>query len=143
MFPETVVWLKNITFEVDAKANNGTPFVCHIVVPYSKDLKDRLVSMDSKAYFNNCANLEREYKESIQIFKFDMVPGTNQVAKDIDIKSRTKAMGAYLFAKYGTPGRFMEVINSSPVALVRCLQNNIEVKSISDLNLFSSGKDKK
>jgi hypothetical protein len=133
MLPDTVVWLKSISFQVDSKANNGSPFVCHVVVPYSKDLKDRLVSMDSKAYFNNIDRLEKEYRDSIEVFKFDLIPGKNQLEKRIDIRSYTKAMGAYLFAKYSTAGKFMESVGASPMVVLRCQQYKIEVLSISNL----------
>jgi hypothetical protein len=139
IIPETIVWLKNISFQVDPKANNGSPFVCHVVVPYSKDLKDRLVSMDSKAYFNNIDRIEKEYKDSIEVFKFDLIPGKNQVNKKIDIRSSTKAMGAYLFAKYSTAGKFMESIGSSPVIVVKCQQYKIETVSVNNpMEIFGS-----
>jgi hypothetical protein len=133
LIPDTVVWLRSITFIVDPKANNGAPFVCHVVVPYSKDLKDRLVSMDAKAYFNNIGKFEKEYKDSIEVFRFDLIPGKNQENKKIDIKSYTKAQGAYLFAKYSNAGKFMENIGSSATAIIKCQQHKIEVTSNDNL----------
>jgi hypothetical protein len=139
MLPDTVVWLKSISFQVDPKANNGAPFVCHVVIPYSKDLKDRLMSMDSKAYFNNIDRLEKEYRDSIEVFKFDLIPGKNQLEKRIDVRSYAKAMGAYLFAKYSTAGKFMESVGASPIVVVKCQQYKIEVLSVSNLQeVFSA-----
>ncbi len=142
MLPDTVVWIKNVSFQVDPKANNGTPFVCHIVIPYSEDLKSRISSMDSKAYFNNIAKLEKEYKDSIEVFKFDMIPGKNQLGKEVSLKSYAKAKGAYLFAKYSSPGKFAENIGASIIVLVKCLPYKIEVMSLNNLNEVFDGDAK-
>jgi hypothetical protein len=127
IIPETVVWLRQVDFEVDPKANNGKPFTCHVVIAYSKDLYDRLQSMDAKGYFSSADTLEKTYKDSIEIFKFDMIPGRSKTDQKIDVKSRTKAKGAFLYAKYLTPGRFSENVGSSGVIAVKLLQSNMEV----------------
>jgi hypothetical protein len=127
LLPNTVVWVRNINFEIDQKANGGKPFVCHVVVPYNDELKELIVSMDSKAYFNKIAKLKKENKDFIEILEFDMIPGKNQINKPIKLKSYAKAKGAYLFAKYEIPGKFMEDIGGTPLATIRCLSHKIEL----------------
>jgi hypothetical protein len=133
ILPETLVWLTRVDFEVDPKANGGKPFVCHIVVAYSKDLYDRLQSMDAKGYFSSATSLEKTYKDSIEVIGFDLIPGRNKTDQSIDIKSRTKAKGAFLYAKYLTPGKFAETIGGARSITVRFLQSNMEVHH--DMNL--------
>jgi hypothetical protein len=134
IIPETLVWLNKADFEVDPKANGGKPFVCHIVIAYSKDLYDRLQSMDAKGYFSSATSLEKTYKDSIEIFKFDLIPGKNKTDQSIDLKSRTKAKGAFLYAKYLTPGKFAENVGGARNITVRLLQSNMEVHHDMDIN---------
>ncbi|MDR2459015.1 MAG: hypothetical protein LBD43_02905 [Holosporales bacterium] len=134
MIPETLVWLNKADFEVDPKANGGKPFVCHIVIAYSKDLYDRLQSMDAKGYFSSATSLEKTYKDSIEIFKFDLIPGRNKTDQSIDLKSRSKAKGAFIYAKYLTPGKFAENVGGARNITVRLLQSNMEVHHDIDLN---------
>ena len=134
MIPDVKVWLKKVDFEVAPDANNRQAFVCHIVVAYSTDLANRLQGMDSQGYFTNVASLEKTYKDSIEIFKYDMIPGRNKLDQKIKLRSYSKAKCAFLFAKYLTPGKFMENIGSSPTLVVRFLAYKMEVSSESSLD---------
>ena len=129
LIPDVKVWLNKIDFEVAADANRGDPFVCHIVVPYSKDLYDRLVNMDAQGYFPDSENLQKKYKDSIEVFKFDLVPGKNKLDQKIKLKSYKKAQAAFLFARYSTPGKFAENISDSASWVVRFLPYKMEVVS--------------
>lgn len=133
MIPNVAVWLKQVDFEVDPNANKGTPFVCHIAIAYSKDLCDKLQGMDSRGYFSTVASLEKTYKDSIEIFKFDMIPGRNKLNQEISLRSYTKAKGAFLFAKYLTPGKFVENVGKTKTLVVRFLPYKMETHS--DINL--------
>ena len=136
MLPNTVVWLRSVDFEVDPQANRGASFVCHITVAYSQDLLEKLKGMpDSKVYFEQVNSLQKTYKDSIQIFKFDMIPGRNQLNRPINLRSYTKAKGAFIFAKYTTPGKFIENVGIARKLTVRFLPNSMEVHS--DVNLES------
>lgn len=134
MMPSTSVWLKTVSFQVDQKANGGTPFVCHIVVPYSKDLLDRVSAMDAKSYFNSDISKLDENSSGIQIFKYDLIPGENVIAKVVNIRSYTKAMGAFLFAKYSKPGKFTAKVGGSVTLIVRCASNNIQILSAKNIS---------
>ncbi|MDR0630520.1 MAG: hypothetical protein LBF70_00580 [Holosporales bacterium] len=129
LLPEVYVWLNKVDFEVDPHANRRTPFACHIVVAYSRDLKDKLQGMDSRGYFTNIESIEKIYKDSVQIFKFDIIPGKNKLNQKIDIRSRFKAQGAYIFAKYSTPGKFMENVGNSRSLVVRFMPYKMEIVS--------------
>jgi hypothetical protein len=83
--------------------------------------------MDSKAYFNAVSKLEAEYKDSIEIFKFDVIPGKDQINKNIKVRSYSKALGAYLFVRYSAQGKFMENIGSAAVLIVKCMPDRIEI----------------
>jgi hypothetical protein len=129
IFPTVAVWLRKVDFEVDPNANNGNAFVCHIAVAYSKDLYDKLQGMDAKGYFSSVAALEKTYKDSIEIFKYDMIPGRNKLNQSISLSSYTRAKGAFLFAKYLTPGKFMENVGSARSLTVRFLPYKMETHS--------------
>lgn len=136
MLPSCPVWLKRVDFEVDPGANSKRPFRCHITVTYSKDLYDKLQGMtDSKHYFEQVENLKKVYKDSIEIFNFDLVPGKNRIDQKISLTSYTKAKGAFIFAKYETPGKFMESIGMIETLTVRFLPSKMETHS--NLNLDS------
>lgn len=132
MLPNVAVWLKKVDFEVDSKANNGQAFVCHIVIAYSKDLYDKLQGMDSKGYFSESISLKKTYKDSIEIFAYDLIPGRNKLNQKISLQSYTKAKGAFIFAKYETPGKFAENIGMAQNLVVRFLPYKMEVHS--DIN---------
>ncbi|MDR3031258.1 MAG: hypothetical protein LBU35_02640 [Holosporales bacterium] len=127
--PDIRVWLRKIDFEVNPDANRGEPFVCHVVVAYSKDLYDRLSGMDAQGYFPNSDSLQKKYKDSIKIFKYDMIPGKNKLDQNIKLRSYRKAQAAFLFARYSTPGKFMENISDSASIVVKFLPYKMEVVS--------------
>lgn len=132
-FFNTRVWLKKVDFQVDPNANKSRAFACHIVVPYSKDLRDRIASMDAQTYFSSINNLEKEYKDSLEIHKYDMIPGKNVLNQIVDIGSYSRAQGAFLFAKYSTQGKFMEDVGGSMSIVVKFLPYKIEVISANSL----------
>ena len=130
VIPTTFVWLRQIDFEVDPQANRGSSFVCHVTVAYSQDLLDKLSGMqDAKVYFEQVNALKKTYKDTIEIFQFDMIPGKNQLNKAINLRSYSKAKGAFVFAKYTTPGKYMENVGMSRTLTVRFLPNKMELHS--------------
>ena len=134
MLPNVPVWLRKVDFEVDPQANRGSSFVCHITVAYSQDLLDKLKGMsDAKVYFEQVESLKKTYKDSIEIFKFDMIPGKNQLDKQIKLRSYIRAKGAFIFAKYTTPGKYMESVGLAKSLTVHFLPNKMELHS--DINL--------
>ncbi|MBR1944450.1 MAG: hypothetical protein IJ848_03165 [Alphaproteobacteria bacterium] len=124
---EKHVYLKNVAFEVDPDANNGDAFVCNIVVPYYDDLNQILKSMDAKTYFTQLEDMKKKYKDSIEIFSYDIIPGKNKPSKRIEPRSRFKAKGAYIFAKYSSPGRYAETIGLYPKLLVQLKRDRMEL----------------
>ncbi|GHT88555.1 hypothetical protein FACS1894113_1260 [Alphaproteobacteria bacterium] len=133
LFPEINVWLRKVDFEVDPGANKGEPFVCHIVVAYSKDLYDALSGMDAQGYFPNADALKKKYKDSIEIFEYDMIPGKNKLEQKIRLRSYRQAKAAFLFARYSTPGKFMENVGTAPSIVVRFLPYKMELISATSL----------
>ena len=130
IIPSSLVWLRKVDFMVDPQANRGHSFACHIVVGYSQDLADKLAGMaDAKAYFTQVNSLVRTYKDNIQIFKFDLIPGRNRLGQPIKLRSYFKAKGAFIFAKYTTPGKYMENIGLARTLTVLFLPNKMELHS--------------
>lgn len=128
MFQNVPVWLSKVDFEVSPRANGGQPFVCHIAVAYSQDLFEKLRGMsDSKAYFEQVGNLQKAYRDTLELFKFDMVPGRNQIGKNIRLRSYSNAKGAFIFAKYTTAGKFMENVGMARTLTVKFLPNKMEL----------------
>jgi hypothetical protein len=138
ILPDVKIWLKKVDFEVAPDANKGEAFSCHIVISYSKDLSDRLQGMDSAGYFSSVVSLEKTYKDSIEIFKYDMIPGRNKLDQSIKLRSYGKAQSGYVFAKYSTPGKFMENIGPSPTLVVRFMPYKMEVSSDISLDALTS-----
>lgn len=134
MIPVVTVWLKKVDFEVDPKANDDHAFPCHIVIAYSKDLYDKLQNMDSKGYFLNSTSLEKTYKDSIQIFQYDLIPGKNKLDNKINLRSYTKAKGAFIFARYESQpnGKYAENIGMAQNLVVRFLPYKMELHT--DIN---------
>lgn len=116
---ERKVFVKRVDFEVDPKANKGNPFVCHIVVPYSSDLVVKLHGMDAQTYFTQLSELQRLYKDKLEIFSYDIIPGKSRLKEKITPRSRTKAFGAYIFAKYTVNGKFAERLGLNKKILVK------------------------
>ncbi len=116
---ERKVFVKRIDFEVDAKANKGNPFVCHIAVPYSSDLVVKLHGMDAQTYFTQLSELQRLYKDKLEIFSYDIIPGKSRLKEKVEPRSRTKAFGAYIFAKYTINGKFAERLGLNKKILVK------------------------
>ena len=128
MLPNVPVWLRKVDFEVDPQANRGSSFVCHITIAYSQDLFEKLRGMsDAKVYFEQVESLKKSYRDSIQIFQFDMIPGKNQLGKEIKLRSYSKAKGAFISAKYTTPGKYMENIGVARTLTVKFLPNKMEL----------------
>lgn len=130
LVPTSLVWLRQVDFMVEPRANSGKSFVCHITIAYSQDLFDKLSGMeDSKVYFSQINSLRKMYKDSIQIFNFDLIPGKNRENQPISLRSYTKAKGAFIFAKYTTPGKYMENIGLARTLTVKFLPNKMELHS--------------
>ena len=82
LLPSSLVWLRVVDFEVDPQANRGASFVCHITVAYSQDLFDKLSGLkDAKVYFENVSSMRKTYKDNMEIFQYDLIPGKNQINK--------------------------------------------------------------
>lgn len=116
---ERKVFVRRVDFEVDPKANKGSPFVCNIVVPYSSDLVQKLHGMDAPTYFTQLPELRRLYKDKLEIFSYDIIPGKSKVNQKIEPRSRTKAYGAYIFAKYSVNGKFAERLGLNRKIIVK------------------------
>ena len=130
IIPTSFVWLRKVDFMVDPQANRGHSFACHIAVAYSQDLVDKLTGLaDAKAYFNQVNSLIKTYKDNIQIFKFDLIPGKNRLEQPINLRSYFKAKGAFVFAKYTTPGKYMENVGLARTLTVLLLPNKMELHS--------------
>lgn len=116
---ERKVFIKRVDFEVDPKANKGNPFVCNIVVPYSADLVQKLHGMDAQMYFTQLPELKRLYKDKMEIFSYDIIPGKSKIKQKVEPRSRTKAFGAYIFAKYTVNGKFAERLGLNKKIIVK------------------------
>jgi predicted component of type VI protein secretion system len=141
--PERKVYIRRVDFEVAADANNGKPFVCHIVIARSHDLLTKLQAMDAPGYFSVADSLSKTYKDAIEVFKYDLIPGRNKLEQDVDVKARTAARGAFLFAKYLQPGRYHEAVGETKKVTVRFLSHKMEVHSDIDLETFIKKMDMK
>ena len=96
---------------------------------FGYDMNKQIAGMDARSYFNNVQKFERDYVDAVQIIKFDLMPGQTIYNKKIDIKSRFRAKGAYVIAKYQGNGNTKASVGKMPVVIVKCRKNGIEVLS--------------
>lgn len=136
------VYLHSVAFEVDYDANSGDAFVCNIAIPYSDDLNNRLRSMDAQTYFTQLEDLKTTYKDSLEIFTYDIIPGKNKLSKRVEPRSRFKAKGAYIFAKYSSPGRYSETIALYPKLLVQMKRDRMILRYDFDFKEWQKYKTK-
>ena len=129
LFKYIHVLLHSVSFDVDTDANLGShrAFSCHVVIAYTEDMNKQIAGMDAKSYFNNVPKFERDYVDVVQIVKFDLMPGQTLFDQKIDIKSRFRAKGAYVVAKYQGNGNTKATIGKMPVIIVKCKRNGIEI----------------
>ncbi len=127
VIPSVAVWLKKVDFEVSSDANKGSSFVCHIVAVYASDLKDKIQGMDSQSYFSQVNSLLKTHKDSLEIFRYDLIPGKNKLNQAINLRSYSNAKAVYVFAKYTTPGNFMENLGMAHNVVIRFLPYKMEV----------------
>jgi hypothetical protein len=137
------VWLKRINLIADEDANGGTPFVCHVVIALDAAIKEQILALDSASYFNKVEKLETDRKDVLQIFKFDIIPGRDQLNKPIKVKSYSKATGAYLFAKYSAKGNFFGNVGEGVVMTVTFQNSKIKVETEKDKKEKKKKKKKK
>jgi hypothetical protein len=137
------VWIKRINFIANEDANGGSPFVCHVVITLTPGMKEQILTMDSAAYFNKAEKLEEDRKDVLQIFKFDIIPGRDQLNKRINVKSYMKATGAYVFAKYSAKGNFFGNVGTGTIMTVTFQNNKIKIESAKDKKDKEKKKKKK
>lgn len=139
---EKHIILQKVAFEVDPYANRGEPFVCHIVISYYDDLNNRLKSMDAQSYFTELEELKKKYKDSLEIFSYDIIPGKNKPSKAIEPRSRSKAKGAYIFARYSSQGKYAETVGRYPKLLVHMKQDRMICRYDLDTSEWKKYKEK-
>ena len=131
LFKYINVLLKNVSFDVDTDANGNDQraFSCHVVITYTEEMDKQIAGISANVYFNSVQKLERDYKDAVQIIKFDLMPGKSKLNQSIDVTSRFRAKGAYVIARYQNNGNTKANIGHMPIVIVKCKRNGIDVIS--------------
>ncbi|MDR0632648.1 MAG: hypothetical protein LBF84_00730 [Holosporales bacterium] len=91
--------LRKISFSAEEDMNDKRVLIVHMVVPKKKELYDELLKMDSQAYFAVNQQLKTDYPNDLEIFTWEIIPGS--AINDIDIRfSDFRAQGIIIFAQY-------------------------------------------
>jgi hypothetical protein len=97
-FERTSVWLEKVIINPVAQMNDTSPIKLDIVVCYNKDLLSKINVLDSNTYFQKKTQLVRDYKNMMDVFSMDVLPG---VKREVPIQlSQMVGVGGVIFARY-------------------------------------------
>lgn len=97
------VALDHITVDVEPRANNDTPVTVDFVASSDPQLFERLKATPASQWFEQRAQLARDYPKVLSVWTLEVVPGQFQEFKDNPLKGQPGS-GLLLFASYNTPG---------------------------------------
>lgn len=94
------VYLKNISFSADQDANENRVVTVHLVVPKKPELYNEILKMDALAYFSITKQLQADYPNDLEVFTWEIVPGSSLQKQRILLKD-FRGQGAIVFLQYG------------------------------------------
>lgn len=97
------VALDHVTVDVEPRANNDTPIAIDLVATNDALLFERLKATPASQWFEQRAQLTRDYPNMFSVWRLEVVPGQFLEFKDNPLKGRP-GNGLLLFASYNTPG---------------------------------------
>ena len=97
------VALEKVTLDVEPRANNDTPLAVDFVVTSDPQLFERLKATPASQWFEQRAQLTRDFPKNFQVWSLEVVPGQFLELKDNPLQGQP-GNGLLLFASYNTPG---------------------------------------
>jgi type VI secretion system protein len=118
--------LKDVTFEVSAKANDATPFSVDLVAVSDETLVPALLAMSAAQWFDPATNIKRDAQTTLRSWNYELTPGLNMPVKDAQFGGRgTRAV--FLFANYKGKGAYRLRLDATPHATVRFADKTVEL----------------
>lgn len=93
------VALRQISFVADPDANCNSVITVHVVVPKKKELFEEIRKMDSSAYFAAVKQLQQDYPDDLEIFRWEVVPGAHLENQRILLQD-FRGQGVLVFMRY-------------------------------------------
>ena len=101
-FPPRVE-LRDVTIDVEPKANNNTPVAVDFVAASDPRMLERLKGTSASQWFEQRQQLQRDYPGEFTVWSLEVVPGQFLALTDNPLRSH-KADGLLIYARYNTPG---------------------------------------
>lgn len=112
------VALDHVTVDVEPRANNDTPIAIDFVVASDTQLFERLKATPASQWFEQRAQLARDYPNMFSVWRLEVVPGQFLELKENPLKGRPGS-GLLLFASYNTPGAHRLLVEHQPSIWLR------------------------
>jgi len=98
-----------VALQASPQANNDQPVAVDLVILHQEELIARLEKLPASDWFDRKAQFARDFPKGFTIVSWELVPDQSIPARqlsDDELESETgdRAVGAYVFALYGTPG---------------------------------------
>lgn len=95
--------LHDVTVDVEPLANNNTPLYVDFVAAGDEQMLERLKGTQASQWFEQRAQLQRDYPQGFSVWSLEVVPGQFVRFKDNPLYGY-KAVGVLLYASYNSPG---------------------------------------
>lgn len=142
-FSGTNVWLQEIRFKqvsgadvapgAPAKSvgpiNGNSPVLVHVIVFMDDAAFKAIGAMNSDEYFKKSEQLERDYRSTIEVFKFEIPPGVKVDPQTISPKN-VMGVGCGVFARYKSPGAHRYNVGSDRVIEIELGPTDFKVNTI-------------
>jgi hypothetical protein len=135
-FAGSRVWLQEVRFTQGSNdpknagpINGNSPVLVHIVIFYGEDAFKQLGALNADEYFRRAEQIERDYRSTIQIFKFEIPPGVD-IGRGYILPDSAEGIACGVFARYGTPGAHRYNIGSDRIIEIQLGAKDFTVHTI-------------
>ena len=101
---DPTVNLKTLNLVLDQNANHGSATEVDLILVYKLDLLKALSKMTAHDYFSSGEQIQRDYPEMLKVWHWELTPGQALYNQTIQGSFNGPLLGAFIFARYGTPG---------------------------------------
>lgn len=125
------VWIEKLVFDVKEGVNNNAPVAVHLVVAYTDEVNGKLAKLAADKYFEDQKQMEKDYKDAVDFFKFEITPGQRMPDQNVTL-SHTNGLGGYIFARYSSPGPHRASISSDRVVKIILGKIDFEIQTVKE-----------
>lgn len=98
-----------VALQASPQANNDQPVAVDLVILHQEELIGRLEKLPASDWFSRKAQFARDFPKGFSIISWELVPDQSIPARqltdeELESESGDRAVGAYVFALYSTPG---------------------------------------